>query len=204
LRIDADDVMYPEAVGEIAKIIDGEYPCFRLGLQECWGDFHHSRRGLAVYCDPTHLYVDREACDISWTQGPPPTKYLLARTSVKARKWSEPLFFHMPGVRSDERCVMRILVKRWEAAGRPVPLVEWPPYLERSGAAAHQEALEWLIFHDGERRHLTPIPRRMIPRVCLENERFKLVEDAQGRIVDRRDLGWAFNPRTAQVATPAK
>jgi glycosyltransferase involved in cell wall biosynthesis len=192
-RIDADDIMYPGGRDEIEKMVRDEHACFRLGLQECWGDFHHSRRGLAVYCDPTHLYVDRETCDISWTLGPPPNRYLLSRTTVKTRKWAKPLFFHMPGVRSDERCVMRIMVKRWETAGRPCPLVEWSPYRDRSGAAAHEEALRWLVFDAGERRRLTVVPKELIPRLCLANERFELVKDIEGNVIDRLDHGWVFD-----------
>jgi glycosyltransferase involved in cell wall biosynthesis len=192
-RIDADDIMYSKAVNEIRKMKDAQEGCFMLGLQECWGDFHHSRRGLNVNWDPTHLFVDRELCDIVWIQGDAPTYYLVASTSTEKLFWPEPLFFHTPGVKSDMRCVQRTLILSWDIAGRPCPLPEWPQYRALCSQEIHEKAINWLLYNANSRRELTTIPIELVPEVCLANERFELTKGAHGFYTDRVDHGWRFD-----------
>lgn len=197
-RIDSDDVLYPEFAGDIERIVNGENSCLLFGLQECWGDFHHSRRGLEICHDPTHFYVDREKCNVTWVRGSAPHFWPVAQTSEKKQNWPKALFFHMPGVKSDERCVLRTLIGDWEAAGKPYPLFEWPPYKELSGTQTHAEALQWLLYHNNNLRTLTQIPEEIIPKICKENERFELIKDNNGNTVDRLDHGWLFSNDEAQ------
>jgi glycosyltransferase involved in cell wall biosynthesis len=190
-RLDSDDIMYSKAVNEIRKMKDAEKGCFMLGLQECWGDFHHSRRGLNMNWDPTQLFVDRELCDIVWIQGDAPTYYLVASTSTEKLRWPKPLFFHAPGVKSDERCVLRTMMKGWLTAGKPCPLEEWPPYRRLSKPEIHEKALSWL-FGGQQKRNLIDIPIQSIPEISLTNERFEFIYDAKMDIIDRLDHGWIF------------
>jgi glycosyltransferase involved in cell wall biosynthesis len=193
-KIDADDIMYSNAVNEIKIMIDTKCGCFMFGLQECWGDFHHSRRGLSINWDPVHLFIDREICDVFWYLGDPPDYYLFASTSTNILKWPKRLFFHTPGVKSDERCVQRTLMVEWEMAGKPCPLPEWQPYKGLSTQVIHEKALRWLLFDVSIKRKLTPIPLELIPEICLENERFELIKDTQGFYTDRVDYGWFLDP----------
>jgi glycosyltransferase involved in cell wall biosynthesis len=192
-RIDADDIMYPQAAEALDRMVRDERACYLLGLWECWGDFHHSRRDLGVNWDSTHLYVDRARCDIVWKEGPPPTNWPRAEISAKKHKWPESLFFHAPGVKSDQRIVLRLMINRWESAGRPCPLEEWPPYRKRSALNEHQEALQYLLYVRDQPRELIQIPSEFIPAVCLANERFELIKNEQGVAVDRADHGWVFD-----------
>ena len=164
-RIDADDVLYPSAARDIKRIMQDKYSCVLFGLQESWGDFHHSRRGLEIYHDPTHLYIDREKCEIIWLRGPAPTFWPVAQTSARKQYWPKATFFHMPGVKSDERCVLRTMISKWEADGKPCSLFEWPRYNQVSSNAVHYEALRWLLFHNGKHRKLTHIPDIFIPKI---------------------------------------
>jgi glycosyltransferase involved in cell wall biosynthesis len=190
-RIDADDIMYSKAVYEIRKMKDAKKGCFMFGLKECWGDFHHSRRGLGTNWDPTHLFVDRELCDIVWILlEDPPIYYLDASTSTEKLSWPKALFFHAPSAKSDERCIQRILMSSWIEAGRPCPLPEWPNYLAFSSQEIHEKALKWLLYDGNSRRELTTIPIELVPDVCLANERFELVKGYS----DRVDYGWFFDP----------
>jgi hypothetical protein len=193
-RIDADDMLYPNATNEIEKIVNDESGCFLLGLQECWGDFHHSRRGLEMNWDPVHLFVDRKKCDVTWSQGPPPRSLVVATTSVEKKRWPKPLFFHAPGVKSDERCVLRTMMSEWVTAGRPCPIEEWPRYRALSTQEIHEKALRYLLYAGNSRTKLAPIPTALIPKVCLANERFELIKDRQGSYTDRVDHGWIFDP----------
>jgi len=143
--LDADDVLCEYNAHLLRRIAEGDALVVRLQLCEMWGDFNHTTQRLCHY-DRCHVFVNRRAMrDFCWRGG----SAARPETVVKAECSPGPLFFHLKGVKPDERIVERSLMRQWlrgKLTRPPAEIVaEMPP------DDIHQRAIKTLLTSQQDR-----------------------------------------------------
>ena len=186
LFIDADDILYENAITYLRDIVYGKYPYVQFWLVELWGDFYCTTgRGVnSVKYDKCHIYLDRSQVDFIWGRRYPmigcyPFGSVAPHTYREHR-----IFAHACGVRSDKRIIERHNFRNWIAANTRQPFQGWLT-----------QNIKYDDLHDYANqilfRNPKVNPRRItidIPKICEENERFRIIWDKEDRPIDRQDL----------------
>jgi len=204
--LDSDDVLCEYNANALRRIAECGRSAVWLQLCEMWGDLNHTTQRLKHY-DPCHVFVDRRKCPTMHWEGGTCSRLPEARSGLRS---PELLFFHIKGVKPDRRLVERSLIRAWMRAGRQGHI----PIGDMTEDEIHRRAVKMLLTsrQDKPRRSYPDnpnAPRRpaVIEAAVAGGQRFQMLYDDDGKIVDREDRGWnaaslAKQPETEGAAAP--